>query len=66
MIKVILGIQHVNHTFIDGLDYYHIAVEIGLLIHVINNPIHKCAKEITFAKLDNAFRALCFGSSFFV
>ena len=42
VIKIILCIQHVYHTFVDGLNYYNTAIEVSFFVHVINDPVDKC------------------------
>ena len=66
MIEIILCFQQIYHSIFNGLNNDYATVEVGFLVHVVDYPICKRTQKISFAKLDNAFRALCFGSSFFV
>ena len=56
MVKTILGIDHIYHSFIDRLYNHYAAVEICLFIHIGNYPINKTSQEISFTKLNDAFR----------
>ena len=42
VIKAILLIEHIDHTFFDRLYDNYATIEIGFLVHIINNPIYKC------------------------
>ena len=66
MIETVLTIEPVNHTALDGLNYNNRSIEVGLLIHVPDNPIYKCTKEITLAKLDDLFGHHAFRRKIFV
>ncbi|MPM67752.1 hypothetical protein SDC9_114676 [bioreactor metagenome] len=66
MVQIVLRIQHVNHTFINRLYDYNAAVKVGFFIHVVNDPVNKRTKEVTFAKLNDAFGTLHFHGCFFV
>ena len=66
MIQTILRIQHVNHTFFNRLYDNDTTVKICLLVHIVDNPIHKCTQEVTFTKLNDSFRTDCLKCSFFV
>ena len=66
VIETILRVQHVNHSFFDGLNHYYTAVEISFFVHVVDNPVNKRTKEITFAKLNNSFRTDRFLCGLFV
>ena len=66
VIKTILRVQHVNHSFFDGLNHHYTAVEISFFVHVVDNPVNKRTKEITFAKLNNSFRTDRFLCGLFV
>ena len=56
MIQAVLCIEPVNHTTLDGLYYNNATVEVGLLVHVPDNPINKSTEEIALTKLNNLFR----------
>ena len=43
MIETVLLVEPVHHTAFDRLNDYNAAVEIGLLVHVPDNPVYKCA-----------------------
>ena len=66
MVEAVLTIEPLNHSFVNRLDYNDRAVEIGLSIHVPNNPVNKSAQEITLAKLDNLLRCSALWGSLLV
>ena len=66
MVQAVLTIQPVNHTAVYGLYDDDGAVEVGLLVHVPDNPINECAEEITLTKLNNLFRHDALRSEVFV
>ena len=66
VVQAVLPVQHVHHTLLDGLHHHHRAVEVSLLVHVPDNPIHKCAQEVTLAELYHLFRHHALRSELFV
>ena len=36
-------------------------IEISFLIHIVNNPVNESTQEVSFTKLNNAFRILSSG-----
>lgn len=64
MVEAVLTVEPVNHTALDRLYNNYTTVEVGLLVHVPDDPINKCAEEVTFAKLDNLFRHHALRSEF--
>ena len=56
VIQTVLTVQPVYHTALDGLNHHHAAVEIGLLVHVPQNPVYKGAKEIALTELNHFLR----------
>ena len=66
MVKAVLAVQPFRHSFFDRLNHYNTAVEVGLLVHVVNNPVYKCTKEVTFTELDDSFGSNGLGSRLFV
>ena len=59
MIKTVLSIEGINHTFIYRLHHNNTAVEISLFIHIRDNPVNERTKEIAFTKLYDTFRTYC-------
>ena len=66
MVQTILGIEPVNHTSFNRLYNDNGAVEVGLLVHVPDNPIYKCTEEVTFTELNHLFRHHALRSKLFV
>ena len=66
VVETILTIQPFCHTSFYGLNHYNTAVEVGLLIHVVNNPVYKCTKEVTFTELNDSLGSNGLGSRLFV
>ena len=58
VIEAVLGLQTVSHALCDGLYDDNGSVEIRALVHLPNNPINECAKEVAFAELYDALGAL--------
>ena len=66
VIQVVLSVEHVHHATFNGLYHYHTSVEVGLFVHVPDNPVNKSAQEISFTKLNDAFGTLSLYGSLFV
>ena len=66
MVQAVLSVQPVHHTLLNGLYYYHTAVEVGLLVHIPDNPIYECTEEVTFTELNHLFRHHALRSKLFV
>ena len=66
VIEAILAIKPFCHTAVNRLNNSYRGVEIGLLVHVPDNPIYECAEEITFAKLNDFLGSDCLGGGQFV
>ena len=62
VIEAVLAVEPFYHTLLDGLHDYDTAVEVGLLVHVVDDPVYKRAEEVTFAKLDDSFGCCALGS----
>ena len=62
MVEAILTIEPIHHTVFDRLNHYHAGVEVSLLIHVVNNPVHKTTEEIALSKLDDSLRCMALRS----
>jgi len=62
VVETVLTVEPIHHAAFDGLNHHHAAVEVGLLIHVVDNPVNKTAKEITLAKLDDSFGCMALRS----
>ena len=58
MVEAVLLVEPLDHTLLDGLDYNHGAVEIGLLVGLPDYPLNECAEEVAFAKLNHLFGVL--------
>ena len=56
MIEAVLGIEPIHHTSFYRLHYDNRTVEIGLLVHIPDNPIYECTEEVAFSELNNLFR----------
>ncbi len=63
MVEAVLRQQTFDVAAATGLDDDDITIEIGLLIHVGDNPIGETTEEVAFAKLNDAIGAinLCSG-----
>ena len=66
MIETVLGIEPVNHTFLNRLYNDYRTIEVCLLVHVPDNPIYECAEEVTFTELNHLFRHDALRSKLFV
>ena len=53
VIEAVLTVQPLYHTFLDRLNDSYRTVEVRLSVHVPYNPVHKCAEEVTFTKLND-------------
>jgi len=53
VVETVLGVEPVDHTVLDGLYDDDRSVEVGLLVHVPDNPINECAEEVSLAELDD-------------
>ena len=62
MIETILSIEPIDHASLNRLNHHHRGVEVGLLVHVIDNPIDKATQEIAFTKLDDSLRCMALRS----
>ncbi len=63
MIHVVLSLEQ-THGKTVGLtlhDYYR-RVEVGAVVHILDNPVYKRAEEVSFAKLYDTFRRMGLGS----
>ena len=56
MVEAVLSVKPVYHAAFDGLHHDHGTVEVGLLVHVVDDPIYKGTEKVSLAKLDDAFR----------
>ena len=66
VIQAVLTVQPVNHTTVQGLDNDYRTIEIGLLVHVPDNPINERTEEITLTELNHLFRHYALRSEVFV
>ena len=53
VIEAVLAIEPLHHTTFDWLNDNNRSVEVGLLVHIPDDPINKCTEEVTFTKLDD-------------
>ena len=53
VIQAVLTVEPIHHTTLDRLNYNNRTIEVGLLIHVPNNPVNERTQEIALTKLDN-------------
>ena len=58
--------QDLHHALLDGLHHDHTAVEVRLLVHVPDDPIHECAEEVALAELNHLFGHHALRSELFV
>ena len=56
MVKAVLPVQVVHHSAVDGLHHHDRGVEVGPFVHLLYNPVHKGAQEVSLAKL---YHSLC-------
>lgn len=54
VIEAVLTVKPVNHAALNWLNDNDRAVEVGLLIHIVDNPVDKSTKEVALTKLDNS------------
>ena len=66
VIQTVLTVQPVDHAAVDGLYDNNRTVEVGLLVHVPDNPINECTKEVSLTKLNHLFRHHALRSKVFV
>ncbi len=66
MVQAVLGVEPVHHTSFNGLYDNDTTVEVGLLVHVPDNPINECAEEVSFTELNHLFRHHALRSELFV
>ena len=66
MIQTVLTVQPVDHTLVDGLYDDNRTIEVGLLVHIPDNPINKSTEEVTLTKLNHLFRHHALRSEVFV
>jgi hypothetical protein len=53
VVKTILTIEPVDHTSIEWLYNNYRTIEVGLLVHVPDDPINECTEKIALAKLND-------------
>ena len=53
MVEAVLTIEPVYHTSFYRLYDNNATVEVGLLIHVPNNPVNECAEEVSLTELND-------------
>ncbi len=56
MVQAVLPVEPFYHTFVNRLNDNDRCIEIGLCVHVPNNPIHECAEEVPLAELNDFLR----------
>ena len=56
-IKSVLSVDHVAETSVEGLYEHYVAVEVTLLVELVDNPVNKCAKEVAFTELKDLNRS---------
>ena len=66
VVEAVLSVEPLYHAFVNRLYHYNGAVEVGLGIHIPDNPIYKCAEEVAFAELDDTLGCHALGGSPFV
>jgi len=66
VVEAVLTVQHIGHALLDGLHHDDTAVEVGLLVHIPDDPIHECAEEVALAELYHLFRHHALRSELFV
>ena len=62
VIEAVLAVEPIHHASLDRLYNHYGGVEVSLLIHVVDNPIHKTTKEVSLSKLDNSLRCMALRS----
>lgn len=55
MIEAVLAVEPVDHAAVDRLDDDNAGIEVGLLVHVVDDPVNECTEEITLTKLNDSF-----------
>ena len=55
VVQAVLAVEPFCHTALDRLYDNDRTVEVGLLVHVPDNPINERAEEVSFAKLNHFF-----------
>jgi len=66
VVQAVLTIQPLGHTFVNRLYDNNATIEVGLLVHVPNNPINESTEEVTLTKLNHLFRHNALWSEVFV
>ena len=66
MVQAVLTIEPLYHTLVDGLYDDDTTIEVGLLVHVPDNPINERTEEVTLTKLNHLFRHYALRSEIFV
>ena len=66
VVQTVLTIQPFYHTLVDRLYDNNTTIEVGLLVHVPDNPINECTEEVTLTKLNDLFRHHALRSEIFV
>ena len=56
VIEAVLTVEPLHHSFVNRLNNYYRTVEVRLCVHVPYDPVNKCAKEVTLAKLNDFLR----------
>ena len=54
VVEAVLSVEPLGHAVLDGLYDYDAAVEVGILVHVVDNPVYKGAEEVALTELDDS------------
>ena len=66
VVQAVLTVQPLYHTLVDRLYDNDTTIEVGLLVHVPDNPIYECTEEVSLTKLNHLFRHHALRSEVFV
>ncbi len=67
MIEAVLTFEELHYECVGcALHYDYRRVEVGLVVHVLDNPVNECAEEVAFAKLYDSFGGDSLGCCQFV
>jgi hypothetical protein len=67
VVEAVLTLEKLHHECVGGTlhnDYRR--VEVGLVVHVLDDPVYKRTEEVTFAKLNDSLGSDCLRSGQFV
>ena len=55
VVEAVLAVEPVNHATVNRLNNDNAGVEVGLLVHVVDNPVNECTEEVSLTELNDSF-----------